>query len=396
MRMPTEVSSEHDRLSGESWPSILLVYLFAVVAGASIGKMIPLISVIAAETGVRLETASWLISCISLASILAGPSGGTMADRLGDRRMIAIGIVIMIAANFLNWLSRDFISLLLSRMVEGLGFFLLSLGATTMMVRTAGPKRRAFAMSLMSTSVPLGVGLSIALAGQISGVHWRMIFLLHIAILGIMLALVWLSPRWVAPAGHDQHQQYGWGTVLRAPGLAWLSMGILIATIAMFGLGALFPTYATQAFGMTMADTALVGLIAYPASIVGSFIVGFLPSGVTGNRFLLLIMTLLAVTGAAAFLPVLGIAASVVLLSLFYILGGMVGAFGMTRLPGLAPAPSALGRSTGLYILASNFGMLIGAPIVFGTYAMGGSTGMICLIALCAAATLFLWRKIQS
>lgn len=395
MRMLSEVS-ENNWLPAGSWPSIFLIYLFSVIAGASIGKMIPLISVIAAETGVRLETASWLISCISLASILAGPSGGTMTDRFGDRRMIAVGIAIMIAANFLNWQSGDFITLLLSRMVEGLGFFLLSLGATTMMVRTAGPKRRTFAMSLMSTSVPLGIGLSIALAGQFSGVQWRMIFPLHIAILGIMLALVWLSPRWTAQAGHGQHQHYSWGAVLRSPGLAWLSTGILIATIAVFGLGALFPTYATQVFGMTTADTALIGLIAYPASIIGSFIVGFLPSGRTGNLFLLLIMTLLAVTGAAAFVPVLGIATSIIMLSLFYIISGMVGAFGMTRLPGLAPAPSALGKSTGLYILASNLGLLIGAPIVFGTYAMGGSTGMICLVMFCATATLFLWRKIHS
>jgi len=95
-----------------SWPSIILIYLFSVCAGGAIGKIIPLVGVLAQALHVGPDRAAWLISAVLPASVVLAPFGGALSDRLGDRRLTAIGLCSQIFLSHLGmrervWLSRS-------------------------------------------------------------------------------------------------------------------------------------------------------------------------------------------------------------------------------------------------------------------------------------------------
>ncbi|HZV09705.1 MAG TPA: MFS transporter, partial [Novosphingobium sp.] len=119
-----------------SWPSIILIYLFSVCAGGAIGKIIPLVGVLAQALHVGPDRAAWLISAVLPASVVLAPFGGALSDRLGDRRLTAIGLAVMIAANGAQWLATGYGALLAARLVEGGGFVCLTLGPAAMMMRS--------------------------------------------------------------------------------------------------------------------------------------------------------------------------------------------------------------------------------------------------------------------
>ncbi|MFV0643903.1 MAG: MFS transporter [Sphingomonadaceae bacterium] len=375
------------------WISYGLIYLYAVISGGSVGKLIPLVGDMAKTTHVSLSEAAWLISVISAASVLLAPFSGAMTDRLGDRKIIVAGLSVMILANVLMWPMSSFAALLAGRLLEGAGFIAVSVGTIAMVVRTTEGARQPLAMAVISTSVPLGVGLFLGFGGLFAGPNWQWVFPAHALCLAVMLALSALLPAWVKPEKNSSNAGAGMGAVLRSAGPAGLSLGICIATIAMFGFGALFPTYASGTFGVSPAVAAGYGMFSYPASIIGSLIVGPVAMHHGVGKLSLAAFALLALTGSAIFFPITGLWGSAAILFCFYIAGGMVGAIGMARLPHIIPSPDATGATTSLYMIGANAGMLIGAPIVFTVFTNAQSAGMMVLACFCALAPLVLWTR---
>lgn len=374
-----------------SWPSIVLIYVFTVIAGAAIGKMVPIMPDVVRETGASLESAAWLISIISAASVLAAPFSGVLSDRFGDRNLMAGGFVIMALANLGNWAAHDFTMLTVTRMIEGCGFICVCLGATAMMARTTAGPRQGIAMSLMSTGIPFGVGLGLSLAGQLAGPHWRDVFLGHAALLAVMLVLVTLTPAWTRSTEKMEQAQPSWWSVASASGPSLLALGILISTIAMFGFGTLFPNYAVQTFGLTPAAAAAYGLLSYPASILGSLAIGWFATRFGMRVMILGSLLLLTLSGIGIFVPALGLNGDVAVLFVFYAVGGMVGAIGMSSLPHVTPSPSAMGITSSLFMQGANLGILVGAPITYFAYAHGQAAGIGILTVICTSLTFLCW-----
>lgn len=377
-------------MRANSWPSILLIFLFTVVAGGAVGKVIPLLADMAAETGTHVQTATWIISAISVASVLLAPFGGAIMGKIGDRRLIAVGLAIMLLANLGISTLDGFTGFLVARMIEGTGFIFVTLGAIAMMLRTTTRARQGQAMSLISTGLPLGVGISLALGGLAAG-HWRMAFAVHAIVLAAMLILLRFTPRWSKHIVRGDDAPPNWWAVARMPGPLQLALGIFVATIIMFGFGTLFPSWAMSTFGLSAARAAAYGLLAYPASVIGSLIVGGLVLKVNQRRLILLSFILLAALGSAVFQPALGLNVAAALLFGYYIVCGMVGGIGMAQLPKVVPSPAVIGMTTSLYMQAANLGMLVGAPIMYFTFSVHGATGVAILTLLCSGTTFACW-----
>jgi predicted MFS family arabinose efflux permease len=374
-----------------TWPSIVLIYAFSVIAGAAIGKMIPIMPDVVRATGTTLESAAWLISIISAASVLVAPFGGVLSDRFGDRKLIGAGLVIMVLANLGNFVAQDFTQFVVTRTVEGCGFICVALGATTMMVRTTSGPRQGIAMALMSTGVPLGVGLGLAAAGQLAGPGWRNVFVAHIALLGVMAVLLTLTPAWHRATARADDAQPSWWSVASASGPSMLALGIFISTIVMFGFGTLFPNYVVKSFGLTPAAAAAFGLLSYPASIIGSLAVGWFAARYGVRVLIAISLALLAASGVGIFVPSLGLNVDVLVLFVFYVVGGMVGAIGMSRLPDVMPSPSAMGITSSLFMQGANLGILVGAPITYFAYGHGQATGIAILTVACTGLNFVCW-----
>ncbi|EZP71099.1 Major facilitator superfamily protein [Sphingomonas paucimobilis] len=373
-----------------SWTSIITIFFVGLIAAASIGKILPLIPDVASSMGVDAGAVSWCISSIAAAAVLLAPLGGSLTERIGDRRLMALGMVIIVAGNVGDYYAPSFASLIVSRLIEGGGCIFVSLGSLAMVARTTTGARQPLAMALISTTVPVGIGLSAALAGFASGPGWPIVFVIHAvaALAGLLLILALAKPQ----AVQSEHGGTRWIDVLRSRGPIRLSMGLTVLTIAQFGLGALFPTFLIGAFGFSPATAGLFSLASYPASVIGSILLGvMLARNVSARAIFVVTLVIVAIAGPLAYLPVLGLTGAVISLFLFCAAGGTLVGMSAARFPHVAPSPDAIGATSGLMLQFANLGVLLGAPVTFGTFALGGREGVALLALACCVVNGLFW-----
>ena len=131
-----------------SWGSIGLIYVYVTLAGAAIGKVVPIVPDMARATGSSLDSAAWFISIIVAASVVLAPFAGELVDRIGDRKMILIGVLISMAGCAGGAVLSGFYPLVAARGVEGVGYMVLALGTAAMTTRTVQGTRLQVAMAL--------------------------------------------------------------------------------------------------------------------------------------------------------------------------------------------------------------------------------------------------------
>src|SRR6188768_3573902 len=119
----------------------LLVILAGVVAALHIGKLPPAIPVLREALGLTLVQAGFLLTLVQLAGMTAGVVFGVLADGLGGRRSMTLGLGVLALVSALGGLAEGAAPLMLLRAAEGLGFLLVVLPAPGMVRRLVSPQR---------------------------------------------------------------------------------------------------------------------------------------------------------------------------------------------------------------------------------------------------------------
>jgi MFS transporter, DHA1 family, inner membrane transport protein len=132
----------------------------------------------AADLGVSLSAAGWLMSGYALAYALAYALGSPLLTAWTGawprRRVLLAGLALIAAGNAALALSPDLPAAHLGRVVSALGGALYTPTAATVAVATAPPERRARALALVSAGMTVAQVLSIPLGTLLAaGVGWR-------------------------------------------------------------------------------------------------------------------------------------------------------------------------------------------------------------------------------
>ncbi len=105
-------------------PPAWLVVLSGIVIAMHVGKMPPAIPVLQQALGVSLVQAGFLLSAVQLAGMALGVLAGMSADRLGLRRSLLTGQIILALASLAGMAVTSPSGLLALRALEGLGLWL--------------------------------------------------------------------------------------------------------------------------------------------------------------------------------------------------------------------------------------------------------------------------------
>jgi len=141
---------------------------------------------------------AWLVASLYLASAVAQPTMGRLADLLGPRRVFLAGLAIVAAAGLVGALAPAFGWLVASRVLLGVGTSaaypcaMAVLRATSQQLGRPTPRPVLARLSLASLgSAAVGPVLGGLLAG---GLGWRAIFAVNVpaALAGLVLAALWL------------------------------------------------------------------------------------------------------------------------------------------------------------------------------------------------------------
>lgn len=367
----------------KNWPRIILVYWLAVLGMMIVSEAAPLLGGIAAEfqlhSGAKIGA---IMSIPALTAALGALPIGWLVDRYGDRRLLLMGGVLVIAGDCASVLVHDIDQLLASRVLGGIGYTCMAVSSVAMVARIAGPSQRTSALALWSTVVPMSfvvAFLNAALLG--GGEHWRWSLEAHIlaTLLFCLAGLVWLPGR--RPGDPAIRRNSGVAEVLRSPWPYILGLSFAANAFLQTGMVAAVPALLSQRIGVAIGQVQPFTMLAMACNIAGAFGAGALlnrriPAWAIGSSGIILC----GLCATALVLAPLTLATGVALNCGFLAGCGLLVAL-WSLLPLVAPSPACFGATGGLLTQITLVGVLFGPPAAFAAHA-DGTRGLLAYIAL--------------
>lgn len=208
-------------------------FTLAVVCAATAMLMLDIavvntaLSRIAEDLKTDLSGLQWIVDAYTLALASTVLTAGALADRLGRRRVFAVGLALFTAASAVCAASGSIDMLIASRAVQGIGGAILFAASLALLANAfPGERERAGALAAYGATIAGSFAIGPAVGGALtSGLDWQWIFLINvpigIACLGITVTHVQESRD---PAAH-RIDWAGQGTL--AGGLFLLVLALL-------------------------------------------------------------------------------------------------------------------------------------------------------------------------
>lgn len=263
-----------------SRPLAALVVAVGVTCALHVGKLPVAIPVLRESLGLSLVQAGFLLSLVQLAGMTLGLVVGLMADRLGPRRVMLAGLLLLATGSALGALAPNVHLLLATRVIEGMGFLCAVLPAPGLLrQRVHHAPTLSRSLGWWGAYMPLGTSLALLLGVPLlSAVGWRWAWLL-LALLSL-LAAVGLA-RWVSPDAQAQSAPANTALgprlrrTLRAPGPWMMALAFFLYSGQWLAVIGFLPTIYHQA-GYTGTMVALLSALAAGINMVGNIGAGWL------------------------------------------------------------------------------------------------------------------------
>jgi MFS family permease len=364
------------------------------IAMIGMGMLVPILPTLIPDGAAGAASAGLLLSMLGVARLLADVPAGLLADRVGVRPTMTVGLGILAAGGLLAGSAPGFALLLLAILLQGMGGAFFSTAAITALVERAGPTRRGAAMSWFQGSMLLALSAGPPIGGVIAErVASHAPFLVQAALAALALLAVALA----RPSGAPRP------AAARASATALLGNVPLLAAGVMGFAGffartaagwSLVPLLGPQRFAMdaeevglmlglgTAVNFAVLPAVAHATDRWGARTALLVATWVTLVAILLLALvtepwglwagTVLVMVGSGAMLPaagalVLGAAAGMgtgAATALFRTLGDVgiaLGPVGSTTIASLAGLPIAGGLWVTAGVVAAATGLFLAA-----------------------------------
>jgi MFS family permease len=297
---------------------------------------------------------------------------GTLADRLGRRRLMLAGLAVFSMASALCALAPTLPLLIAARALQGLGAALMMALATALVADTVPAERRGHAMGWLGSASAVGTALGPALGGALTGAFgWRSIFAVLVP---FGLAAAWLVT-WQLPA--DRPRPTGAsqpsGAWHRTVVPLWRSLATnLLVSMTMMGTLLVGPFYLGGALGLSAAEVGLAMSAGPVSSALGGLPAGRLVDRIGPHRAVLIGVLSLAcgALGLAVQPGVAGYLVALVAMTQGYAL------FQAANNTAVMAAAGAAHRGTaaGWLGLSRQAGLLVGAGALGAVFAWGGGS----------------------
>lgn len=148
---------------------------------------------IMASFGVGIDKIEWVLTAYMLALAVMLPTSGWLADRFGYKRMYFIGLLLFTFGSFLCGISNDENTLILSRVVQGLGAGVIMPLGMAIITREFPPHQRGMALGFWAVSSAASVSFGPLIGGYlVDNFSWQLIFdvNLPVGIIGMVATVI--------------------------------------------------------------------------------------------------------------------------------------------------------------------------------------------------------------
>lgn len=206
--------SQADRAVGPAASHRPLAPLLAVCAGyfmviLDVTVINVAVPVVGRELSASLTGIQWITDGYTL--VFAGLllTGGALGDRLGNRRIFCIGVVVFTVASAGCGLARSTGTLVGARLLEGLGAALIVPGSLALLQQAyPSPAERSRAFGLWGSMAGIAASAGPLVGGLlVTTVGWRWVFFIN---LPVGCACLWLTLRHVPASARRRDRSVDW------------------------------------------------------------------------------------------------------------------------------------------------------------------------------------------
>ncbi|MBB2167130.1 DHA2 family efflux MFS transporter permease subunit [Gluconacetobacter aggeris] len=217
------------------------------------------------DFGTSLATTQWISTGYMLALATVIPLTGWAADRYGTKRLYMASILLFLGGSALSGAAWSMPSLILFRVLQGLGGGMIMPTGMTILSHAAGPRRIGRLMGIIGVPMLLGPICGPILGGWlVDDVSWRWIFFVNlpVGVIALYAALRVLEPDEARP-----HHTLDWqGLLLLSPGLAIFVFGL--ARIAAAGNFSAPAGDIATATGLVLVTAFVFHAMRHPAPLI--------------------------------------------------------------------------------------------------------------------------------
>lgn len=386
-----------------------IVFGVGVTCALHVGKLPVAIPVLRQALDLSLVQAGFLLSLVQLAGMTLGLVVGLMADRLGSRRVMLVGLVLLALGSALGALAPGTGLLLLSRVVEGMGFLLAVLPAPGLLrQRVLHAPTLSRALGWWGAYMPLGTALAMFFgAALMAAIGWRwawaLLALLSLCAAAVLARCVSSDVRSRGPSSAPQSAAWAprLKKTLTAPGPWWVALAFFLYSGQWLAVVGFLPTIYAQA-GYSAVAIGAFSALAAGINMVGNIGAGrLLARGVHPGALLAVGFCTMGLGSVVTFTAVEHPVWQYLAVLAFSGVGGLIPGtlFGLAVV--LAPGNDTVSTTVGWMQQFSALGQFIGPPLVAWVAMQAGGwqstwwvTGTSSLLGLMLASRLQVaWRS---
>jgi len=276
------MNTDQNSVRRYSWYALsllTLVYVFNYLDRTIIYILLPLIKKEMAFSDLQLALLGSM-SFVIFFTILGIPFG-RLADRVVRKNMIAAGLAVWSVFSGLTGFATGFWSLLICRVMVGVGEATLGPAALSLLSDYFPPRVRATVQAVYSSGIAIGAGLAFFLGGWLGQYYgWRLAFY-ALGFPGLVIAiLVFLlreEPRGTTEVAATKYTANDWKILFKSIPLRYHYLGYGCFGLAANNLSFWGPTFLTRVYKLDLLTIGKWGgLLTLVAGVPGTILGGYL------------------------------------------------------------------------------------------------------------------------
>ncbi len=374
------------------WPIMWIAFGGGIVAATHLGKLPPALPEIRLALDAGLVMGGWIASTISAIGFLLGLAAGTIADRIGQRRVLVAGLLLLTAGSCVGAIAQTGEAMLFSRFIEGLGYTAATVAGAGMVTHVTARGDRRWALGIWSSYVPVGfAGMLIGAAFVLETFDWRVLWLVTAAVTVLWAAAVFHVTRgWRRQESDTRDSRSLFRNITRCigvPGALLVSVCFAAYAAQHISMMAWLPSYMHEVYGTSLLVSAVVPAVVLLFNAGGNWLSArWMGRGMSCWALLSIGALGMGLTQIGVFSSGLDDAARLAFALLFGIFGGMIPAAAVGSVTVYTPSPAQIGTMNGLMVMGTNTGMLFGPPAVAAVRAYAGNWNDVIWLVLAFAS----------
>lgn len=351
-----------------AWVILTVVYFASVIAAFAQFKIPPMMPVLMQAFQIDLTQAGWLMSIIAVIGLVLALPAGLILQRLGSKATIIIALGLMTAGAVIGAFSGNYVLLLISRLIEGMGIGLVGVAAPATIAMWFPPEKQGTPMGIWATWVPVGSIAAYNLAPVLTpSLGWQAVWWIGagFALFMIMVCGLWIIPAPVSgPSDSPVRETPSLREALSNRNIWLLALEFACFNLALLSVATYYPTFLNQVRGYSLGQAAFISSITTIVVLFFAPVAGWVSDRI-GSRRLVFSLPFLAVAVLLLFpFRVTGWQ----IIALMVIQGIIVGAIPTATFAAVSEVmqkPEWTGLGLAAVLIGQNLGSLLG-PILFG------------------------------